>query len=399
MAFVVQEYENLPAHDVEDIERLAKHVVTARQDGHRLIVVTPAPSPSTRSRRAADTLLDDALAALGGEVYTAPPALLAALPAAGGAAPGLPEAARPVREALKRGAIVRTAVPRPDVADPRPGAPPASARSGTTAIGLAAAFEADVCEVYTAAGGIHTADPHIVPHAREVSELGYESARELAACGAGVLAPGDLDTARRFGLTVRLRPLHTAAAYTDPDFAAGTLIRPGIGQPAGERTAFTGIAHDLPGVEVVLTGVSDRPGAVAPLLRELAEAGVGLLMATRARTASAQERPSDMTLVLTGPAALAAVPLLAERCAGTGVRVVSSRGRAGRVSLVGSGLRSGANVPIFSAALARAGVRLDLVCAAETRISALCPAASVPRAVRALHTEFGLDSGPRPEGP
>ncbi|RSO32837.1 hypothetical protein DMH15_22485 [Streptomyces sp. WAC 06725] len=394
MALVVQEYEDLSLRDVEDVERLAKRVVTARQDGHRLIVVTPPDMPPALRGQTVGTGLDEALTALGGEVYAPPLARLSTLFAADRAPFGLAGVLRPVREALARGAIVRISRPRGDQADTV--AHPA--RAGTHAIRLAAAFKADICEVYTSAGGFHTADPGLVPLARPVRTVGYETACELAACGAGTLTPRDIEIARQHGLTVRLRPSDTTTACTDPDIGDGTLICAERRQTCGEQCAPAGITHDLPGIKVVLAGPPNSAPITAQMIRALADTRAGLLLAAcGSRPAPAPDQPSNTTLFLTGPTAYIALATLEDKCTSLGVRILPSPKPVGRISLIGSGMRSRTkNVPLFCASLAAAEVTLEMVTATESRISALCPAACLPRAVRALHTAFSLDRGPQP---
>jgi aspartate kinase len=251
--------------------------------------------------------------------------------------------------------------------------------SDTTAVALAAALRADLCEIYTDVAGVFTADPRIVPDARKLDALTYEEMLELAACGAKVLMARSVELARNHGVPLRVR-----SSFGEDE---GTRIE--REEDVLERAIISGIAHDTSEAKATVLGVPDRPGVAARIFRPLADAGIHVDMIVQNVSAEGQ---TDISFTLPADDLPQAEPVLgaaAREVAATGVTV--DRGIA-KVSLVGAGMKShpGVAADMFEA-LAEAGVNIEIISTSSIRISCVVRAADLDRAVRAVHDRFGLD--------
>lgn len=258
--------------------------------------------------------------------------------------------------------------------------------SDTTAVALAAALDADVCEIYTDVDGLYTADPRIVPSARRVTRLTIEETLEMAAHGAKILHLRAVEYARRFQV-----PLHVRSSFSDKE---GTWIL--VGRPLTEDTMeepiISGIAHDKSLGKVTAVGIPDRPGAAAAVVGAVARAGVAIdMIVQNVSTSNAETSDISFTIPETdGRTAVAAVRELQEQMGFTDVLYTS---HVGKISLVGAGMRSNPSVAskLFSA-LADAGVNIEMISTSEIRISVICDQSNLEDAVRSVHTAFGLDT-------
>jgi aspartate kinase len=254
--------------------------------------------------------------------------------------------------------------------------------SDTTAVALAAALRADVCEIYTDVDGVFTADPRIVPNAQRLERITYEEMLELAASGAKVLMLRCVEYARRYGI-----PVHVRSSYSQ---LPGTIVTGSMEDLSVEQAIITGVAHDRSEGKITVYGVPDRPGEAAQIFRVLADAEINIDMIVQNVSAEASKL-ADISFTLPksdGPAALAAL----ERVKNTvGYTDVSFDQHIGKVSLVGAGMRSHPGVSArFFGALADAGVNLELISTSEIRISVVCRDTDVDIAVRAVHDAFDL---------
>ncbi|WP_298750394.1 aspartate kinase [uncultured Serinicoccus sp.] len=258
--------------------------------------------------------------------------------------------------------------------------------SDTTAVALAAALGADVCEIYTDVDGLYTADPRIVPSARRVTRITIEETLEMAAHGAKILHLRAVEYARRFQV-----PLHVRSSFSDQE---GTWIL--VGRPLTEDTMeepiISGIAHDKSLGKVTAVGVPDRPGAAAAVIGAVSEAGVSIdMIVQNVSTSNAETSDISFTLPETdGQTAVAAVRALQEQMGFSDVLYTS---HVGKLSLVGAGMRSNPSVAsrLFSA-LADAGVNIEMISTSEIRISVICDQTDLEAGVRAVHTAFDLDA-------
>jgi aspartate kinase len=255
--------------------------------------------------------------------------------------------------------------------------------SDTTAVALAAALAADVCEIYTDVEGVFTADPRIVPHARKLDTLTYEEMLDLAACGARVLMLRSVEYARNHGV-----PLHVRSSFSD---AEGTRI---VNEEEGslERAIISGIAHDTSEAKATILGVPDRPGIAARVFRPLADAGVNVDMIVQNVSA---EGHTDISFTLPKEDLPHAEGILRDTAAEVGASGFTCDPDIAKVSLIGAGMKShpGVAADMFEA-LAEAGVNIEIISTSSIRVSCVVRASDVDQAVRAVHDRFRLGEAP-----
>ena len=251
--------------------------------------------------------------------------------------------------------------------------------SDTTAVALAAALAADVCEIYTDVEGVFTADPRIVPHARKLDTLTYEEMLDLAACGARVLMLRSVEYARNHGV-----PLHVRSSFSG---AEGTHI---VSEEEGalERAIISGIAHDTSEAKATILGVPDRPGIAARVFRPLADAGVNVDMIVQNVSA---EGHTDISFTLPKEDLPHAEGILRDIAAEVGATGFTCDPDIAKVSLIGAGMKShpGVAADMFDA-LAEAGVNIEIISTSSIRVSCVVRAGDVERAVHAVHDRFAL---------
>jgi aspartate kinase len=251
--------------------------------------------------------------------------------------------------------------------------------SDASAVALAAAFGADVCEICTDVDGVFTADPRIVPNARKLDEISTEEMLELAAAGAGVLMARSVEFGRRFNI-----PIHVRSSFHD---AQGTWVK----EKTMEEAIISGIAHDISEAKVTVHGVPDRPGIAATLFEPMAKADINV-------DTIVQNVSSDGStdISFTVPRAMSAIALevseqLAAEIGAAGVDIDTD---IAKVSLVGAGMKSSPGIAAkMFRVLADEGVNIQMISTSTIRVSIIIPAGDMERAARSLHTAFGLDSG------
>src|SRR5262245_28495096 len=250
--------------------------------------------------------------------------------------------------------------------------------SDATAVALAAALEADVCEIYTDVEGVFTADPRIVPAARKLRELSYEEMLELAAGGAKVLMARSVEFGRNHGVVI-----HVRSTFSEAD---GTWVRKE--EELMEQPTISGIAHDTSEAKVTISGVPDRPGIAARVFRPLADAGVNIDMIVQNVSEAGH---TDISFTLPTTDLPRAEPILAETAKAVEARGVATDAGIAKVSLVGAGMKShpGVAAEMFDA-LADAGINIEIISTSSIRISCVVRAADVERAVQVIHDRFRL---------
>jgi len=250
--------------------------------------------------------------------------------------------------------------------------------SDTTAVALAAALGADVCEIYTDVAGVFTADPRIVPDARKLAAVSYEEMLELSASGAKVLMLRSVEFARRYGVAVHVR---SSLAPME-----GTWVRKE--EELMEQAIVSGIAHDTSEAKVTLLAVADRPGIAARIFRPLADEGVNVDMIVQNVSA---EGHTDLSFTLPKEDLAKAEPILAQIAREVDSRGVTTDEDVAKVSLVGAGMKSdpGVAAAMFEA-LAEAGINIDIISTSSIRISCVVRASDVERAVQVVHDRFKL---------
>jgi aspartate kinase len=257
--------------------------------------------------------------------------------------------------------------------------------SDTTAVALAAALEADVCEIYTDVDGVFSADPRVVPLARQVPFITYEEMLELAASGAKVLHLRCVEYARRYNMPIRVR-----SSFSDH---LGTLvISDREAQANVEQPIIAGVASDLSEAKITIVGVPDKPGEAAAIFETIAAAGINIDMIVQNISAAATGR-TDVTFTAPKADARAAVDVLEAHQDAIGFETLIADEDIAKISLIGAGMRSHPGVSAtFFRALATSGVNVEMITTSEIRISIVTRTEHAAIAVRALHTAFGLDA-------
>ncbi len=254
--------------------------------------------------------------------------------------------------------------------------------SDTTAVAVAAAIGAEVCEIYTDVSGVFTADPRIVPEARKLSTVSFEEMLEMAASGAKVLQLRSVEYARTHGVRI-----HCRSSFED---GPGTVV---LGEDETmEHPLITAVTHSAEEARMTLLGVPDRPGAAAAIFRALADAGcnVDTIIQNKPR---GQGRDAEVSFTISSEdlrvADHALEPVLAE----LGIHDVDRDPDIGKVSIVGAGMRShpGVAAQVFET-LAGEAINIEMISTSPIKISCVIRAAGVPRAVRALHRTFALEA-------
>jgi aspartate kinase len=258
--------------------------------------------------------------------------------------------------------------------------------SDTTAVALAAALKADVCEIYTDVDGVFTADPRIVPSARKIDQLSNEEMLEMAACGAKILHLRCVEYARRFDM-----PIHVRSSFS---YREGTLI---VNNPAREgdnveAPIIAGVAHDRSEAKITVVGVPDQPGTAAVIFQAVADAEINIDMIVQ-NVSAVETGLTDISFTLPMTDGKTGVQALKRIQPSVGFASLLYDDHIGKLSLVGAGMRSHPGVSAtFFKALANAGVNIEMISTSEIRVSVVTRDDQLDDAVRAVHTAFGLDS-------
>jgi aspartate kinase len=252
--------------------------------------------------------------------------------------------------------------------------------SDTTAVALAAALGADVCEIYTDVDGVLTADPRVVPGARRLDRVSYEEMLDLAATGSRVLSLRAVEFARNYHV-----PVHVRSSFTG---TAGTRV--GEEDPM-EQVIISGVTHDVSEAKVTITRVPDRPGVAAKLFRTLADESVNVDMIVQNVSSAGQ---TDISFTVPRDDLTRARKVMETIVDDLEAAGVTHDADIGRVSLVGAGMKThpGVAAEMFEV-LAGEGINIEMISTSSIRISCVVASGDVERAVRALHGAFGLDRG------
>jgi aspartate kinase len=259
--------------------------------------------------------------------------------------------------------------------------------SDTTAVALAAALHADVCEIYTDVDGIFTADPRIVPAACRIPRISYEEMLEMAACGAKVLMLRCVEYARRYDI-----PIHVRSSFSS---RPGTWVTDTGQETRGdvEQAIISGVAHDRGEAKITVVGVPDKVGEAARIFRVIAGAEINIDMIVQNISAAATGR-TDISFTLPREDGQAAMTALRQLQQEIGFDSLLYDDRIGKVSVVGAGMRTHPGVSAaFFGALADAGVNIEMISTSEIRISVVVDENDVQAAVTAAHRAFDLEGG------
>ena len=409
MGIVVQKYGGSSVADAEGLKRVARRIVDAKRAGHDVVVavsamgdttdelidlaeqVSPLPPPReldmllTAGERISMALLAMAIHSLGysAESFTGSQAGVLTTPVHGRAriqsiTPGR------VESSVAAGRVAIVAGFQGVSPDTKDITTLGRGGSDTTAVALAAALDAEVCEIYTDVDGVFSADPRIVPNARKLDTISYEEMLEMAACGAKVLMLRCVEYGRRYGV-----PIHVRSSFSN---LAGTLVAGAMEDLTVEQAIISGVAHDRSEAKVTVVGVPDKPGQAAALFKVLAEAELNLDMIVQNISTKGTGR-TDVSFTLPRTDGAVAVQALTKVQERVGFEELLYDDHVGKLSLIGAGMRSHPGMSAtFFAALADAGVNVEMISTSEIRISVVTRDTDLDVAVRAVHDAFGLGS-------
>jgi aspartate kinase len=415
VGLVVQKYGGSSVADAEGIKRVARRVVDTRKAGHDVVVivsamgdttddllelarqVTPTPPPReldmllTAGERMSAALLAMATQSLGVHARSFTGSQAGVITTAQhGDARIIDITPSRITSALADGDVAIIAGFQGVAQDTKDITTLGRGASDTTAVALAAAMGADVCEIYTDVDGVFTADPRIVPSARRIDRISSEEMLEMAASGAKVLHLRCVEYARRFGV-----PVHVRSSFSQRE---GTWVvdrRSDPEHPEGEQMEhpiISGVAHDRSEAKITVVGVPDKPGKAAAIFEAVAAAEINLDMIVQNVSAAATGL-TDVSFTLPKTDGQKAMEALTKVQHDIAFGSLQYDDQIGKVSLIGAGMRSHPGVSArFFSALAQTGVNIEMISTSEIRISVVTRADDVDTAVRAVHTAFGLDA-------
>jgi len=410
VGLVVQKYGGSSVADAEGIKRVAKRIVEAKKNGNQVVVVVSAmgdttdelidlaeqvsPMPAgrefdmllTAGERISMALLAMAIKNLGHEAQSFTGSQ------AGVITDSVHNKARiidvtpgRIRESLDKGNIAIVAGFQGVSQDKKDITTLGRGGSDTTAVALAAALDAEVCEIYTDVDGVFTADPRVVKKAKKIDWISFEDMLELAASGSKVLLHRCVEYARRYNI-----PIHVRSSFSG---LQGTWVSSEpIGDQKVEQAIISGVAHDTSEAKVTVVGVPDKPGEAAVIFRAIADAEINIDMIVQ-NVSAASTGLTDISFTLPKTEGRKAIDALERAKVGIGFDSLRYDDQIGKISLVGAGMKTNPGVTAaFFEALSDAGVNIELISTSEIRISVVTRADDVPDAVRAVHSAFGLDS-------
>jgi aspartate kinase len=410
MGLIVQKFGGSSVADAEGMKRVAARIVATKKAGNQVVVVVSAMGDTT------DELIDlanavtpipqgrelDMLLTAGERISMAILAMaihnlgFEALSFTGSQAGVITDSVHGkariidvtpgrIREAIDAGSIAIVAGFQGISQDTKDITTLGRGGSDTTAVALAAALDADVCEIYTDVDGVFSADPRVVPAARKLTTVTYEEMLELAAAGAKVLHLRCVEYARRFNL-----PIHVRSSFSPNE---GTWVVEN--HPEGgtmEQAIISGVAHDKSEAKVTIVGVPDRTGIAARIFQALADNDLNIDMIVQ-NVSAASTGLTDISFTLPKADGAEATTILKKIQGEVGFASLIYDDTIGKLSLVGAGMRSHPGVTAtFFAAMADAGVNIEMISTSEIRISVIVREVDLERAAKAAHTAFGLDA-------
>ena len=425
MALIVQKYGGSSVSDVEAIKRVAKRIVETRNAGHKLVVVVSAMGDTTdelldtaaqitdnaperemdilltAGERISMSLLSMAINKLGvpAQAFTGAQAGIHTTSAYGRAqiTGMVPER---VARSISEGQVAIVAGFQ-GISDDDDVTTLGRGGSDTTAVALAAALHADVCEIYTDVDGLFSADPRIVPKAHRLRSISTEETLELAAHGAKILHLRAVEFARRYKV-----PLHVRSSFSEKE---GTWISDRPASPAlkglvpdaafldpkegqMEQPIISGIAHDRGQDKITVAGVPNHPGRAAMVFQTIAAAGANIDMIVQ-NIPVADPTRANITFTIPEADAQVALDALESAKEEIGFKEVRYNPNIGKLSLVGTGMRTNPGVAArLFAALSEAGINIDLISSSEIRLSIVTKLDDLDRAIAVVHSAFGLDA-------
>jgi aspartate kinase len=410
MGLIVQKYGGSSVADAAGMKRVAARIVASKRAGHDVVVVVSAmgdttdelidlakqitPMPTgreldmllTSGERISMALLAMAIGNLGAEARSFTGSQAGVITdSVHGRARIIDVSPGRIVDALKEGAIAIVAGFQGISQDTKDVTTLGRGGSDTTAVALAAALEADVCEIYTDVDGVFSADPRIVPSARKLKSITYDEMLEMAASGAKVLHLRCVEYARRFDL-----PIHVRSSFSSNEGTWVVKDRP-EGDSDMEQAIISGIAHDRSEAKVTIVGVPDRTGVAARIFQAIADVDINIDMIVQNVSAAATGL-TDISFTLPKSEGQNAIAVLQKIQGEVGFASIQYDDQVGKISLIGAGMRSHPGVTAtFFAAMADAGVNIEMIATSEIRISIVCREGDLDKAVRSAHTAFALD--------
>lgn len=407
VSLIVQKFGGSSVADADSIMRVARRIVATRDEGHDVVVavsamgdttdelvdlanqITETPDPReldmllTTGERISMALLAMAIKSLGHEArsYTGSQAGMMTT-AQHGAARIVDVTPDRIREALDEGAIAIVAGFQGFNRDSKDITTLGRGGSDTTAVALAAALNAEVCEIYTDVDGVFTADPRIVPSAHPIDTVTYEEMLELAAAGAKVLHLRAVEYARRHGV-----PLHVRSSFANIEGTRVVVER----EENMEEPIITGVAGDLSVAKITVVGVPDIPGKAAEIFTIVAGSGGNIDMIVQNVSAQATGL-TDISFTLPKTDGDRVLQALRAKQSDVVFHDLAYDDNIGKLSVVGGGMRTNAGVSaqLFTA-LFEAGINIEMISTSEIRISVVTRGEELNRATQVVHTAFGLD--------
>jgi aspartate kinase len=410
MGLIVQKYGGSSVADAEGMKRVAARIVASKRDGNQVVVVvsamgdttdelidlanqvTPIPNGReldmllTAGERISMALLAMAISSLGHEARSFTGSQAGVITdSSHGRARIIDVTPGRIQEALNEGAIAIVAGFQGISQDTKDITTLGRGGSDTTAVALAAALDADVCEIYTDVDGVFSADPRVVPSAKKLKSVTYDEMLELAASGAKVLHLRCVEYARRYDL-----PIHVRSSFSTNE---GTWVVKD--HPEGdqmEQAIISGIAHDKSEAKITIVGVPDRTGVAARIFQAIADNDINIDMIVQNVSAAATGL-TDISFTLPKSEGANATQILQKLQGEVGFASILYDDQVGKISLVGAGMRSHPGVTAtFFAAMAEAGINIEMISTSEIRISIICRVTDLEKGVRAAHTAFQLDA-------
>jgi aspartate kinase len=416
VGLVVQKYGGSSVADAEGIKRVAKRIIEAKKNGNQVVVVVSAMGDTTdelidlagevspissgrefdmlltAGERISMALLAMAIKSLGHEAqsFTGSQAGLIT-DAVHNKAKIIDVTPGRIKDSVDEGNIAIVAGFQGVSQESKDITTLGRGGSDTTAVALAAALDAEVCEIYTDVDGVFTADPRVVKKAQKIDWISFEDMLELASSGSKVLLHRCVEYARRYNI-----PIHVRSSFSG---LPGTWVSSeppggvsGRGEDSMEQALISGVAHDTSEAKVTIVGVPDKPGEAAAIFRTIANAEINIDMVVQ-NVSAASTGLTDISFTLPKTDGKKAIEALRKQQGSIGYDSLRYDDQIAKISLVGAGMKTNPGVTAtFFEALSNSGVNIELISTSEIRISVVTRADDVDASVRAVHTAFGLDS-------
>ena len=410
MGIVVQKYGGSSVADAAGIKRVAQRIVNTKKQGHDVVVVVSAMGDTT------DELID-----LANEVSPLPPARELDMLLTAGERISMAVLAMAIQTlgyearsftGSQAGVITDAEHGKAKIIDVRPGRILEAVGDGaiaivagfqgvsqttkdittlgrggsdTTAVALAVALDAEVCEIYSDVDGIFTADPRIEARARKIHRISYEETLEMAAQGAKILHLRCVEYARRYDM-----PIHVRSSFSEKEGTWVVKAADVSQEDSMEAAIITGVAHDRSQAKVTVVGVPDKVGEAAAIFRAVAEAQINIDMIVQ-NVSAASTGLTDISFTLPRGEGQTAMAALARLQDVVGYERLGYDDSVGKVSIVGAGMSTSPGISArFFEALSEAGVNIEMISTSEIRVSVVVAETQVEAAVNAAHAAFDL---------